>query len=160
MHRAVAVLSVLLAAISFGSLSAQLPDQLMVVFSGIPEKRVIIGPNGVVEADLSSSEREEYKVIIACGSTPETALWATRDFRTMIRSDNAGVFTVFHAVDGIGYVKMIRKPSEGGAVLDLALTAGGGGDAYTYVEHFSTGFSSVTYFGTAESRGDLPTCDQ
>ncbi len=154
MNRVVAFLSVMLATIPCEELSAQ-GDGYDLVFSGLPEKRVMVGPEALSEENLTSDQRQEFRLVVVRDQAGRY-FWLSRDMRELIRSDNLGIFTVFHAVDGIGYVKMVRRPSEAGFAVDLALAAGGGGDAYSYVEHFSTQFASATYYGTSELRGDLP----
>ncbi|MDE0073565.1 MAG: hypothetical protein OXR82_09565 [Gammaproteobacteria bacterium] len=142
MNKMVVVLSVLLLTISSGSLSAQV-DGYDLIYSGLPGKRVTMTPDAITEEDLTPDQQQEFRLLIVRDQAGKY-FWLSRDMREVIRSDNPGAFTIFHAVDGIGYVKVIRNPSLWGE------------DAYTYVEHFSSWLNSFTYYGTSELRGDLP----
>jgi hypothetical protein len=61
--------------------------------------------------------------------------WATRENRRLDRVDS-GDYVYYISPEGSGYVKVRKQPQSGAA--------------YDYMEHLTSGFTTVTYWGKAD----------
>ena len=69
--------------------------------------------------------------------------WASRENVELVRIDTSGAFITFLAVNGAGYVKVVKPEWKA-----LAALAGPTEEHFDYVEHLVLGLRSVTYYGT------------
>ncbi len=70
--------------------------------------------------------------------------WASRE-NTPLGSVESGAFVTFVAVNGSGYVRIIKPEMKKAASL-MSETE----DLYDYVEHLLIGLRSVTYYGKSK----------
>ncbi len=99
-----------------------------ILFQAEPDRRVIVGIDGVIETILMPAQRTESQVIIEMRD--DQFFWSSRgglelDYRP------SGVFDVFVARSGAGYIKIER------------------GEPALFLEHVHVHLGTVTYFGPA-----------
>lgn len=99
-----------------------------VVFEGTPSVRFDANGTEVKKSEISSRAR----CVIA--KRGRSYLWASRQNRKLDRLE-AGDFTYYISPEGSGYIKVLTRRS--------------GNETYDYMEHLSTGFTTVTYWGKA-----------
>jgi hypothetical protein len=68
--------------------------------------------------------------------------WETRGNKQLVRIDGLGAFVTFVAVDGSGYVRIV-KPNLKEAVSLMSQTE----RTFDYIEHLLLGLRTVTYYG-------------
>lgn len=108
-------------------------------FTGIPSVKVTEG--GV---ERNSEKIEQSKAIsVACivKEIDGKFFWETRGNKPLVKIDS-GAFLIFLAVDGSGYIRLI-KPALKEAVSVMSATE----KSFDYVEHLILGLRSVTYYG-------------
>ncbi len=108
-------------------------------FTGIPSVKVTEG--GV---ERNAEKIEQSKALnVACivKEVDGKFYWETRGNKPLLRIDS-GAFFLFIAIDGSGYIRLI-KPSlkEAASVMSAAEKN------FDYVEHLILGLRSVTYYG-------------
>ncbi|MEO8125790.1 MAG: hypothetical protein ABJF23_01150 [Bryobacteraceae bacterium] len=100
-----------------------------VVFSGTPSVRIDADGKQSVRVELSDLGAKKYECRIV--SKGKKFLWASRGNRELIRSDS-GDYTYFVSPEGTGYIKVALVKT---------------GDAFGYMESFTTDLKTVTYWG-------------
>ncbi len=108
-------------------------------FSGIPSVKVTEGGN-----ERNAEKIEKSKALsVACivKEIDGKFYWETRGNKPLLKIDS-GAFILFLAVDGSGYVRLI-KPSLKDAASAMSNTE----KTFDYVEHLILGLRSVTYYG-------------
>lgn len=108
-------------------------------FTGVPSVKVI-------EAGINRNAEniEQSKALnVACivKEIDGKFFWETRGNKPLLKIDS-GAFILFLAVDGSGYVRLI-KPS----LKDAASVMSNTEKNFDYVEHLILGLRSVTYYG-------------
>lgn len=71
--------------------------------------------------------------------------WASRENVQLLRVDSGGAFITFVAVNGSGYVRMVKPEAKTAAAL-MSPTE----ERFDYVEHLVIGLRTVTYYGARQ----------
>jgi len=71
--------------------------------------------------------------------------WASRENVELARVDGGGAFITFVALNGAGYIRVVKPESKASASL-MSPTE----ERFDYVEHAVIGLRSVTYYGTRQ----------
>ena len=116
----------MLAAVAVGS-----SEEL--VFTGNPTVRVDADDQGTKRIELSESGGQKFACRVV--KNGRRYYWASRGNRELIRS-KSGDFTYFTSPEGSGYIKVFSGRREGGPDL-----------AFDYLEHVSSEFKTITYWG-------------
>ena len=108
-------------------------------FTGIPSVKV---SEGGIERNAEKIEQSKA-LSVACivKEIDGKFFWETRGNKPLLKIDS-GAFVIFLAVDGSGYIRLI-KPSLKGAASTMSNTE----KNFDYVEHLILGLRSVTYYG-------------
>ena len=121
-------------------LSASLSFAQAIVFTGTPSVKVI---EAGVEHVVTELDRVAA-VGLSCVITEQNGnfYWKSRGNKQMLKRD-AGAFVTFIAVDGAGYVRIIKPDFKEAVVIAMTQTE----KKFDYVEHLTTGLRSVIYYG-------------
>ena len=136
--RTVLIAVLALCAIS-GSLAAQPP---VTVFKGRPSVKISEGGTERTPEQIARARASNLECVVS--QIGNSYYWASRENTQLTRID-AGAFTTFVAVNGAGYIRIIKPETRGAAALM--------GDAearFDYVEHILVGLRSVTYYGNRQ----------
>jgi hypothetical protein len=100
-----------------------------VVFKGLPIKKDMSDIEGTEQVSLSEKERVEYRLVIT--KQGKKYFWESRENRELIisRSDD---FYNFVEPNGAGYIRIAKVEGK-----------------FLYMEHLTTGFKNITYWGYA-----------
>jgi hypothetical protein len=71
-------------------------------------------------------------------------IWTSRENKPLVKIDTGGAFLMFLAVDGSGYIRLI-KPNFKNAASVMSSTE----KSFDYIEHLLMGLRTVTYYGMA-----------
>lgn len=107
-----------------------------VVFLGSPKVRQHLNWDGAEKHVLTEAEGREYECRIV--EKAGEYFWASRENTPMVKRE-FGVFIVFIAVNGSGYVKIQQRLDPAGILQR----------DYEYVEHLPTLLTSFNYWGKA-----------
>lgn len=110
-----------------------------VEFLGFPVIKIQEGGIDRIPSNVLPEKRGEFQCII--NKVGEKYYWASRENKEMIKIDSGKAFITYIALDGAGYVKVL-KPEYYDQVLDSPVDA-----AFEYIEHMSIGLTTITYFG-------------
>jgi len=105
-----------------------------IVFLGEPGKQVVLTDGHVFQNMLGSTQSKEYQCRIT--RHVNTYQWQSRGGVELVRSETGG-FIWYRAVDGSGYVKVVKKDGP----VDMF--------EFEYVEHLHVALGSMNYFGKA-----------
>jgi hypothetical protein len=105
-----------------------------ILFHAEPDRRVMVGIDGVVETILTTAQRTENQVIIEMRDGQ--FFWSTRGGVELVYRPS-GLFDVFVAPSGAGYIKVERGPLAGGP--------------NRFLEHVHIHLGTVTYFGSTSA---------
>jgi hypothetical protein len=114
--------------------------QATTVFKGLPSVRIIESGTGALPETLSREKAGNLECVIS--KIGEDYYWASRENKRMVRVEGP-TFITFVAVEGQGYVKIIKPDMK-----DAAALLGEAEQKFDYVEHLLTGLQSITYYGT------------
>jgi hypothetical protein len=117
-----------------------------IVFTGIPEIKISEGGISRVPETLSKSRALEYKCTIT--KIDDKYYWTTRENVELIPISR-GAFITFWAVEGQGYVRVVR-PEMKEEVKQPGVMADDPEGKFDYVEHLLLGLKSVTYYGRSK----------
>jgi hypothetical protein len=120
-----------------GLASAQTP---VTVVRGIPQLGIVEGGTERTSEVLPRARAVGLGVVIS--QIGDNYYWASRENTPLVAID-AGAFVTYFAVNGSGYVRVI-KPGMKSAVSLLEPAAA----QYDYVEHLLQSLHSITYYGT------------
>ena len=120
-----------------GLASAQTP---VTVVRGIPQFKISEGGTERQPEALTRAVAVNLGVVIS--QIGDNYYWASRENTPLVAID-AGAFVTYFAVNGSGYVRVIKPEMKGAASL-----LGGPEAQYDYVEHLLQGLRSITYYGT------------
>lgn len=101
-----------------------------IVLVGTPTSSTHSNPDGATHGSLSTEERSEFRVVI--DQSDGSFRWTSRGDVEMFRR-TSGIYDVYVATDGSGYVKVERGELVG--------------SENRYIEHIHVGLGTVTYFG-------------
>jgi hypothetical protein len=108
-------------------------------FTGIPSVKVTEGGT-----ERNAEKIEQAKALsVACviKEIDGKFFWETRGNKPLLKIES-GAFIIFIAVDGSGYIRLI-KPSLKEAASQMSNTE----KNFDYIEHLILGLRSVTYYG-------------
>jgi hypothetical protein len=114
-----------------------------VIFTGIPEIKISEGGINRVPENLTKEIAINYKCTIT--KIEDKYYWTSRENIELIPI-SSGTFITYWAVNGAGYVRII-KPEMKKEVNQLGALAGDPEEKFDYVEHLLLGLKSVTYYG-------------
>ncbi len=113
------------------------------VFAGRPIVKVSEGGIERLADEVSSKDAVNLECVIS--RIGEEYYWASRRNTPMVLVDS-GAFLTYNAVNGSGYVRIV-KPESKTAASSMSETE----RRYDYVEHVLIGLRSVTYFGSRQA---------
>lgn len=112
------------------------------VFKGLPTVKVSEG--GLERTAEQISRNEAINLACVISKIGDSYYWASRENVELARVDG-GAFITFVAVDGSGYVRIVKPELKSAASL-----MGPTEEQFDYVEHLLLGLRSVTYYGAAQ----------
>jgi hypothetical protein len=113
------------------------------IFIGIPSVKISEGGVERVPQVLKPESATPLRVVIS--KIGNDYFWATRENVKMIKIESSGAFITYLALNGSGYVRVI-KPEDKQAASLMSDTE----KTFDYVEHMTLGLRSVTYFGSKQ----------
>ena len=111
-------------------------------FVGIPAVRISEGGVERFAEKLEQSKSMELACVIK--EIDGKFIWASRENKPLVKIDTGGAFLIFLAVDGSGYVRLI-KPNFKNAASLMSPTE----KSFDYIEHLLLGLRTITYYGVA-----------
>jgi hypothetical protein len=116
--------------------------QSRTVFAGIPSLKISEGGvERTPETTMTRTQAANLHCVIS--QIGEDYYWASRENKPMVRIDSGGAYITFLAVDGAGYVRIVKPELKKAAALASETE-----ERFDYVEHLLSGLRSVTYYGT------------
>ena len=112
------------------------------VFKGRPALKISEGGSSRLPESLTNDKAINLECVISRISN--NYYWASRE-NTPLGRVESGAFVTFVAVNGSGYVRIIKPEMKKAASL-MSETE----DLYDYVEHLLIGLRSVTYYGKSK----------
>jgi hypothetical protein len=117
-----------------------------IVFTGIPELKISEGGISRVPEKLNKEKAIQFKCTIT--KIDDKYYWTSRD-NTELIPISSGTFITYWAVNGSGYVRVIKSEMIA-EVRQIGAMAGDPEGQYDYVEHLLIGLKSVTYYGKSK----------
>lgn len=114
-----------------------------IIFTGIPELKISEGGISRVPEKLNKEKAIQFKCIIT--KIDDKYYWTSGD-NTELIPISSGAFITYWAVNGSGYVRVIKAEMIA-ELRQLGAMAGDPEGQYDYVEHLLIGLKSVTYYG-------------
>lgn len=114
--------------------------QATTVFQGRPSVKISESGTERVPQSLSRDQAVNLECVIS--KIGNDYYWVTRENKRMVRIEGAGAFITYQAIDGSGYVRVIKPGMKQVAALASETEA-----KFDYVEHLLIGLASVTYYG-------------
>lgn len=111
-----------------------------VVFMGKPLLKV--NEKGVTRSIENISKNDQLEYIVTITMSENKYFWASRNNVELIRV-LSGAYTNFIAVNGAGYIKVLRTSLR--ETLDPYLDKTE--KTYDYIEHMSHGLKTISYYG-------------
>jgi hypothetical protein len=111
-------------------------------FVGIPAVRIIEG--GVERNTEKLEETKSIEFACVVKEVDGKFIWTSRENKPLVKIDTGGAFLMFLAVDGSGYIRLI-KPNFKNAASVMSSTE----KSFDYIEHLLMGLRTVTYYGMA-----------
>lgn len=121
------------------SLFANFCNAQSFLFTGIPSTKVT--ESGIERNAEKIEQSKALSVACVVKEIDGKFFWETRGNKALLKIDS-GAFITFFAVDGSGYIRVI-KPS----LKDAASVMSNTEKNFDYVEHLTLGLRSVTYYG-------------
>ena len=118
----------------------------MIIFTGIPEMKISEGGVNRVLDNLNKENAIKFKCTIT--KIDDKYYWTSRENIELIPI-SSGAFITYWAVNGSGYVRVV-KPGMKEEVKQLGALASDPEGQYDYVEHLLLGLKSVTYYGQSK----------
>lgn len=122
---------------------AAAPKGAETVFHGIPSEKVSESCIERVREQLPQEKAVSMRCVIS--KIGDDFYWATRENVQMIKIDGGGAFITFLAVNGSGYVRIIKPEMKQAASL-MSETE----KTFDYCEHMTLGLRSITYWGVTQ----------
>ena len=119
------------------------------VFSGNPKVR--ISERGINRIADTLDFKEAMGLRCVVSQIGDKYYWAIRENIELVRMES-GIFVTFVAVNGAGYIRIIRKDGKPPEYISkYNLPSMGKTEAtFDYVEHVLLGLGSITYYGNLE----------
>ena len=111
-------------------------------FVGVPAVRISEGGVERFAEKLEQSKSMELACVVK--EIDGKFIWASRENKPLVKIDTGGAFVMFVAVDGSGYIRLI-KPNFKNAASVMSSTE----KSFDYIEHLLLGLRTVTYYGMA-----------
>jgi hypothetical protein len=111
-------------------------------FVGVPSVRVTEGGIERNAEKLEQSKSMELACVVK--EIDGKFIWASRENKPLVKIDSGGAFLIFIAIDGSGYVRLI-KPNFKNAASLMSPTE----KSFDYIEHLLLGLRTITYYGKA-----------
>lgn len=112
------------------------------VFKGVPSHKISEGGASRVPETLDRAKASNLTCVIS--KIGDDYFWASRENTELSRVES-GAFITFIALNGSGYVRLIKPEMKEAASL-MSETE----QKFDYVEHVNIGLRSVTYYGRAQ----------
>lgn len=109
-------------------------------FTGIPSFKVTEG--GI---ERNAEKIEQAKALsVACivKEIDGKFFWVSRENKQLVKIDTRGAFLIFLAIDGSGYIRIIKPELKDAASL-MSTTE----KTFDYLEHILLGLRTITYYG-------------
>ncbi len=116
--------------------------QSVTIFKGRPSIKISEGGSSRTPEKLESSKAANLLCIIS--KIGDEYFWASRE-NTPLSFFESGAFTTFVALNGSGYIRIIKNNSKQAASL-MSETE----KEFDYVEHLIIGLRNVTYYGKSQ----------
>lgn len=114
----------------------------MLSFVGVPAMKI---SEGGVERNVEKLEQSKsIELICVIKEIDGKFIWASRENKPLVKIDTGGAFLIFLAVDGSGYIRVI-KPNFKSAASLMSPTE----KSFDYIEHLLLGLRTITYYGKA-----------
>lgn len=136
----------LLLTLLFLAIAVPLFAKELIVFTGVPEIKISEGGINRVPENLTKEKVSKFKCTIT--KIDDKYYWTSRENVELVPI-TSGAFVTFWAVNGSGYVRIVR-PEMKEEVRKIGAMAGDPEEKYDYVEHLLLGLKSVTYYGNAK----------
>jgi hypothetical protein len=117
-----------------------------IVFTGLPTVKISEGGTSRVPEAVTKDKAVRFKCTIT--KIDDKYYWTSRE-NTELLPISSGAFVTYWAVNGSGYVRVVRPDMKA----ELKRTPAVVGDPeakFEYVEHLLLGLKSVTYYGTSK----------
>ena len=134
----------LLVILSLSNVTSAFSQNAETVFSGFPEMKVSEAGLNRVPENLPRKEAANLRCVI--NKIGEEYYWASRENVRMVKIDGGGAFITFLAINGSGYVRIIKSDLKEAASL-MSETE----QKFDYVEHLLIGLRSINYWGEREN---------
>jgi len=115
--------------------------QVTTVFKGIPTFKISEG--GIERSPESLPRDRAVNLECVISRIGEKHYWASRENKELVAIE-AGPFITFVAIDGAGYVRIVKPEMKKAVYLAMSETE----SKFDYVEHLLIGLRSVTYYGS------------
>ena len=109
-------------------------------FTGLPSVKISEGGVERIAERIEPSKAQNISCVIK--EADGKFFWASRENKQLVKIDSRGAFLVFLAVDGSGYIRIIKPELKDAASLMSATEK-----SFDYIEHLLLGLRSVTYYG-------------
>lgn len=110
------------------------------VFRGRPQLKVNEG--GVERLAENVPSQTALNLVAVVSKIGDKFYWASRENVPMIEVDGGGAYVTYVAVNGSGYVRVLKADMK-----KMAALIDDTGAKFDYVEHLLIGLKSVTYYG-------------
>ena len=110
------------------------------VFRGRPQLKVNEG--GVERLAENVPSQSAPNLVVVISKIGDRFYWASRENAPMIEVDGGGAYITYVAVNGSGYVRVLKADMKKAAAIVDDTAA-----KFDYVEHLVLGLKSVTYYG-------------
>lgn len=109
-------------------------------FTGLPFVKISEGGVERLAERIEPSKAQNISCVIR--EVDGKFYWASRENKQLVKIDARGAFLIFLAVDGSGYIRIIKPELKDAASL-MSVTE----KSFDYLEHLLLGLRTVTYYG-------------
>ncbi len=109
-------------------------------FTGIPSVKISEGGVERIAERIEPSKVQYISCVIR--ELDGKFFWVSRENKQLVKIDTRGAFLIFLAVDGSGYIRLIKPELKDAASLMSATEK-----SFDYIEHLLLGLRTVTYYG-------------
>ena len=109
-------------------------------FTGLPSVKISEGGVERFAEKIEPSKAQNISCVIR--EVDGKFFWVSRENKQLVKIDARGAFLIFLAVDGSGYIRIIKSELKDAASL-MSTTE----KSFDYIEHLLLGLRSVTYYG-------------
>jgi hypothetical protein len=109
-------------------------------FTGIPSVKVTEGGNERNAEKVEQSKASSVACIIK--EIDGKFFWVSRENKQLVKIDTRGAFLIFLAIDGSGYIRIIKPELKDAASLMSSTEK-----TFDYLEHLLLGLRTITYYG-------------